>query len=182
MCLYQHIINIIVCIVLSKSASCTHVSALLHALSALHAPSAFEPPMQEVDSDVESLPCTSQPCRWKPPKKRKESILCLADATFVKNDYAKPHKKIRQVEDFDPWPDSFRGTASQSLPELLQKLKGEQLCVSLLFDSQFQSDVISDELSSPSSHNIPGTSTLNDTISQFKETLKVRRVRWFFIG
>ena len=136
MYLYQHIINIIVCIVLSKSASCTHVSALLHALSALHAPSAFEPPMQEVDSDDESLPCTSQPCRWKAPKKRKESTLCLADATSVKHDYAKPHKKkIRQVEDFDPRPDSFRGTASQSVPELLQKLKREQLCVSLLFDS-----------------------------------------------
>ena len=75
------------------------------------------------------------------------------------------------VEDFDPRPDSFRGTVSQSLPELLQKLKGEQLCVSLLFDSQFQSDdVISDELSSPSSHSIPGMATLKDTISQFKET------------
>ena len=92
MYLYQHIINNIVCIVLSKSASCTPVSALLQSLSALHSPSAFEPPMQEVDSDDESLPCTSQPCRWKSLKKRKENTLCLADATFVKNDYAKLHK------------------------------------------------------------------------------------------
>ena len=95
MYLYKHIINNIVCIVLCKSVSCTHVSALLHALSVLHAPSAFEPPMQEVDSDDESLPCTSQPCCWKPPKKCKESTLCLAEnsSTFVKHDYAKPHKK-----------------------------------------------------------------------------------------
>ena len=87
-----------------KSASCTHVSALLHALSALHAPSAFEPSIQRVDSDdeEESLPCTSQPCRWKPPKKRKESTLRLSDAEFVKHDYAKPvKKKIKQVENFD---------------------------------------------------------------------------------
>ena len=91
--------------------------------------------MQEVDSGDESLHCTSQPYHWKLPKKRKESTLCLADATFVKHDYAKPHKKkIRQVQHFDPWPDSFRRTASQSLPQLLEKLKGKQLCVSLLFD------------------------------------------------
>ena len=64
--------------------------------------------MEEVDSGGESLPCTSLLCRWKPPKERKESTLRLADATLVKHDYAKPHKrKVRQVEDFDPWPDSF---------------------------------------------------------------------------
>ncbi len=107
--------------------------------------------MEEVDSDGESLPCTFLPCRWKPPKKRTESVLRLADATFVKHDYAKPHKKVRQVEDFDPWLDSFQGMASQEIPELLQKLKGEQLYVSLLFDSQFQSDEMhSDDI------NIPG--------------------------
>ena len=147
------------------------MSALLHALSALHAPSAFEPSIQRVDSDdEESLPCTSQPCRWKPPKKRKESVLRLSDATFVKHDYAKSEKKkIKQVEDFDPQPDSFRGTASQGLPELLKKVKGEQLCVSLLFDPQFQAE----EVTSPSSHNIPDMSNLKDTILNFKETLSI---------
>ena len=152
-----------------KSASCTHVSALLHALSALHAPSAFEPSMQNVDSDdEESLPCTSQPGRWKPPKKRKESTLPLSDAAFVKHDYAKAEKrKILRVEDFDPRPESFRGTASHGLPELLQKLKGEQLCVSLLFDSHYGSEVSS----SPSSHSIPHVSSLKDTIKKFKTHL-----------
>ena len=138
------------------------MSALLHPLSAFHAPSAFEPSIQRVDSDdEESLPCTSQPCHWKPPQKCKESVLRLSDATFVKHDYAKPEKKkIKQVEDFDPRPDSFQGTASKGLPELLQKVKGEQLCVSLLFDPQFQAE----EVSSPSSHNIPDMTNLKDTI------------------
>ncbi len=79
----------------------------------------------------------------------------------MKHDYAKPHKKkVEQVEDFDPWPDCFRGMASQEIPELLLKLKGEQLCVSLLFDSQFHSDDLhSDDI------NIPGPSTLEDTIT-----------------
>ena len=156
-----------------KSASCTHVSALLHALSALHAPSAFEPSIQRVDSDdeEESLPCTSQPCRWKPPKKRKESTLRLSDAEFVKHDYAKPvKKKIKQVENFDPRPESFRGTAKQGLPELLQKLKGEQLGVSLLLDSQYQ---VEDVLDTPTSQNIPDVSKLKETILSFKETLQI---------
>ncbi len=40
--------------------------------------------------------------------------------------------------------------------------------MSLLFDSQFQSDDLhSDDI------NIPGPSTLEDTITQFKETLKI---------
>ena len=57
-------------------------------------------------------------------------------------------------------------------------MKGEQLCVSLLFDSQFEKDdVISDELSSPSSHSFPGMSTLKDTVSQFKETLNITSER-----
>ena len=131
--------------------------------------------MQNVDSDdKESLPCTSQPCRWKPPKKRKESTLPLSDAAFVKHDYAKAEKrKILRVEDFDPRPESFRGTASQGLPELLQKLKGEQLCVSLLFDSQYGSEVSS----SPSSHSIPHVSSLKDTIKKFKDTLNVTSER-----
>lgn len=128
--------------------------------------------MQRTDvDDEESLPCTSQPCRWKPPKKRKESTLRLSDAAFVKHDYAKPDKKkIKHVEDFDPRPESFRGTASHGLPELLQKLKGEQLCVSLLFDSQFKSEEV---LSTPTSHRIPDLSKLKDTILKFKETLQV---------
>ena len=104
------------------------------------------------------------------PQKRKKSVLRLSDATFVKHDYAKPEKKkIKQVEDFDPQPDSFRGSASQGLPELLQKVKGEQLCVSLLFDPQFQAE----EVTSPSSHNIPDMSNLKDTILNFKETLSI---------
>ena len=61
------------------------------------------------------------------------------------------------------------GTASQGLPELLQKVKGEQLCVSLLFDPQFQAE----EVSSPSSHNIPDVSNLKDTILNFKEALSI---------
>ena len=68
------------------------------------------------DEDETSIPCTSKPCQWKPPKKRKESNLRLSDATFEKHDYAKPVKrKVRKVEDFDPRPESFINQASKTL-------------------------------------------------------------------
>ena len=98
-----------------KSASCTHISAVLHALTALK-PSSFDlspnlPPAECNDDDLE-VPVTSLPCQWKPPKKRKESTLQIADAIFEKHDYEKPVKlKVMSLKDFDPRPPQFRGTA-----------------------------------------------------------------------
>ena len=94
----------------------------------------------------------------------------LSDATFEKHDYAKPVKrKVRKVEDFDPRPESFRGSASIRLPKLLSQLKGEQFCVSLLFDPQYQY-VQSHE---PSAHSIPEVPQIKETVSAFKKTLEV---------
>ena len=58
-----------------KSASCTHISALLHALAAM-TPVAFPAASSTVadDEDANSVPL---PCRWKPPRKQKESNLML---------------------------------------------------------------------------------------------------------
>ena len=54
-----------------KSATCAHVSGLLHALVSL-APAQFQATPSTTD-DVESpLPITSYTCNWKVPKKRKE--------------------------------------------------------------------------------------------------------------
>jgi len=67
-----------------KSASCTHISALLHALVSLTA-SQFQLrptglPEVLLDADNGTVPVTSQACRWKQPRKRKESITPLAEA------------------------------------------------------------------------------------------------------
>ena len=104
-----------------QSEICTHISALLHALSALNTTSALRPSLQLThDKEEEAIPCTSQSCQWKLPRKCKESILRLSDAMFEKHNYAKPVKrKICKVEYFDQRPDSFHGTASSRLPELL---------------------------------------------------------------
>ena len=149
------------------------MSALLHALSALYT-STFKPGVtaatSDDDEDEAAVPCTSQPCVWKQPKKRKESNLRLSDASFEKHEYAKPVKrKIRPVEDFDPRPESFRNLAQSRVPDLLQKVKGEQLCISLLFDPQFQCEASHQ----PSDHNVPNLSQLKETISAFKKTLEL---------
>ena len=99
--------------------------------------------------------------------------LCLK--LFFKNMITlKPVKRsIKPVEDFDPRPPEFRGTASSRLPDLLQKVKGEQLCVSLLLDSsccQWENSTIPAQTSSPS---LPDTASLLDTVAGFKSSLKI---------
>ena len=103
-----------------ESRSCTHVSALLHSLASLDVKHLVGPTTGDGShSSEDELPCTSQPCKWKKPKQRKESTILIEKAEFVKHDYAKPmKKKVRHRDDFDPRPLVFRGTASSRLPEL----------------------------------------------------------------
>lgn len=161
------------------SASCTHVSALLHALCALNNTHTFKPPSASVDdnasvdgnaSEDESTPCTSQLCRWKAPTKRKESTLRMSDANFQKHEYSKPVKrKIQSMEDFDPRPDSFKGSTQSRLPKLLKQLKGEQLCISLLLDPEYQVK----PSQQPSAHHVPDALQLKETIAAFKSSLEL---------
>ena len=99
----------------------------------------------------------------------------MSEAVFEKHDYRKPMKrKTKPLEDFDPRPPEFRGNASMLLPDLLKKVKGEQLCVSLLLDPSFcHWDDTPATTPQPSSHNIPDSVDLQATISAFKESLNV---------
>ena len=164
-----------------RSASCTHVSALLHALDKLH-PTPFQlnpniRPLQE-DSDTDETPCTSLPCQWKPPKKRKESSLEMSKAKIQKHDYAKPNKReVKMIEDFDPRPLEYRGTAASRLPQLLDTLKGEKLCISLLFDETYQRTVSETISQQPTSHHLPDSAELMKAIEAFKQSLVVTEER-----
>ena len=100
-----------------KSASCTHVSALLHALVAV-TPTQFPDHSSGVDDPeaTEVLPVTSYACQWKPPRKRKESNLKISEARFEKHVYGKLKKKgLSSMEEFDPRPPEYRGTANAEL-------------------------------------------------------------------
>ena len=126
----------------------------------------------------DNLPVTSYSCQWKAPRKRKESNLPIAEATFEKHMYGKQRKRSFQaIEDFDPRPAEYRGTASQNLPSLLHKIRGEQLCISLLLDPTFRhSDDDKHTSGSQCSQLTPRLPDVNDlkaTILAFKATLRV---------
>ena len=81
--------------------------------------------------------------------------------------------KIKPVEDFDPRPPEYRGAVTSHLQDLLEKLRGEQLCVSFLFDPKCQhwdNDLSPAQLSS---HSSPDATGLKCTIAAFKSSLRV---------
>ena len=115
------------------------MSGLLHALvsmseSELHI---FKRPTAASTSlEEEVLPVTSYACKWNVPKKRKVSTLRMSEATFKKHVYGKETKRhLQPLEEFDPRPVELRGTANERLPELLEKLRGKGLGISLSLDS-----------------------------------------------
>ena len=108
---------------LQKFSQCTHISALFNALVLITAPQfSLDPANSGQCVKEEALPVTSLPCLWKPPKKSEESTMQMSEATFTKHTYDKTKKrKLKRLEDFDPRPLEFRGTAANHLPALLQK-------------------------------------------------------------
>lgn len=78
---------------------------------------------------------------------------------------------MKLLEDFDPRPPEYRGDANTRLPDFLDAMRGEQLCISLLFDCKFRRTT--EESILPSSHNIPTNDNLKDTITAFKKSLDV---------
>ena len=158
-----------------KSATCTHVSALLHALVAM-TPTHLKPGRSRYDVD-EDLPVTSYPCQWKEPCKRKQSNLNISDAKVEKHMYGKQRKlNLSPLEEFDPRPHKYRGTAPSQLTDFLGKVRGKGLGVSLLFDSSTQ-HWTADEPDEPSldggSPNLPPHHDLRYTIEEFKKSLHV---------
>lgn len=158
------------------SASCTHILAVLHALVAMTPTEFLQQPSGDPScDDHERLPATSYPCQWKQPKRRKESNLRMGEAVFEKHVLGRERKrKLVPVEDFDPRPLKYRGTAKERIPALLDEIRGEGLCISLLLDPKLRhwdnSLIATPSTSAPS---LPGKSSLKDTIAAFKDSLKL---------
>ena len=154
-----------------KSASCTHVSAVLHALVAVtsngqlqYTPNSTLPEMED-----ESMPVTSKLCEWKIPHKRKESNQSMSTAVFIQHDYQKSNKRrVSLTEDFDPRPVQFRGNAKSLLTDLPEQVHGESLGISLLFDPRYCNNLSVPISSKP---DIPCTSQLQYSVAEFKASL-----------
>ena len=149
------------------------MSALLHALVSLTTPEFQVQPTdlpQLQSNEDDAVPVTSRLCQWKPPRKRKESTMAMAEAPFVKHVYGRERKRTLQaLEDFDPRPVTFRGTACDRLPSLLEKIRGEHLCVSLLFDEHYRHW----DSSTPSESDpvLPDVRALRETVEALKTSL-----------
>ena len=173
------------------SASCTHVSVVLHALVAMTAKNFQVSPVSSAtlpaDEEDEVMPVTSYLCQWKVPSKRKESILPMSAAVVEKHDYRKQKKRrVGITEDFDPRPLEYRGTAQSNLPALLDSVLDESLGVSVPFDPSYCHQTL--PVNSP---DVPATSAIKATVSVFKESLKMPAenntrgqrdsLLWFFV-
>ena len=112
------------------SASCVHVSALLHAVVAL------TPNVDACDDHDDDLSVTSLPCKWKVPQKCKHQALQVSKAHFDKLEYGQFSKYCMQsLDSYDPRPDEFRNTSAERLPQLLADVKDKGLSISLLLNS-----------------------------------------------
>ena len=130
--------------------------------------------------EEEVLPVTSYLCQWKVPKSRKDSTTPMSEAVFVKHQYSKPKKrKIQSVEEFDPRPPEFQGTASKRMPEpFLEEIRGDNLCVSLLCDRKCRHwDADKQDLNQPSGHSIPADADLKTTMSAFKDSMNISEAK-----
>ena len=176
-CVYFRFDRLLIVFIHRKSASCTHVSALMHALVAM-TQSEFKlqqvVPMSRAEDEEEALPITSYPCQWKPPKKRKESNMQMSEAVFQKHDYSSLKKrKVRLVEDFDPRPECYKGTAGNNFPALLDTVRGQAICISLLFDPQSCHWTNDNPMPSTAIPHQPSISSLKATITAFKDSLQI---------
>ena len=98
-----------------QSASCIHVSALLHLLVAMTTKNCQVcselSTSALVDGNIASL--TSVLSSWNVLRSRKESTLQMSEAVFEKRVYQRPNKRRRkQIGDFDPRPEGYRGNAT----------------------------------------------------------------------
>ena len=84
-------------------------------------------------------------------------------------------RQLEPLEDVDPYPDKFKATAKNSLTALLNDLRGEELRISLLLDSNFcpNDDTTLSSSSVSTSSTPPGIEKLKKSVSAFKENLSI---------
>ena len=164
-----------------ESASCTHVSGLLHALVAMSPPEIDRVPCHSTVSDGDSesqepLPVTSFACQWKPPRRRKESTAKIADVTFQKHVYGRTLKHtLKPLSKFDPRPVEHRGTAPDLLQKFITAVKGKGLGVSALFDKDMRVWTHDENAAVRTSvePHLPSRNELIERVTAFKESLRL---------
>ena len=74
-------------------------------------------------------------------------------------------RQIPLLEDFDPRPPEYSGSL---VPDLLKKVKGDHLGISVLLDAEYI-----EEVKEPSSYNLPNINALKLSVEAFKKSLEI---------
>ena len=92
-----------------KSTTCTHVLGLFHTLVSL-VPAQFQATPSTTDDIELPLPITLYTCKWKVPRKRKESNMKMSDG-LLKNIciVTNEKKNFDLLEGFNPHPSDCKG-------------------------------------------------------------------------
>ena len=148
------------------------MSALLHALASLtagHQQTVGSSAVQ-FEEEEEAVPITSLLCQWNAPRKRKESAMPISKTTFQKHVYGRQQKhELKPIDDFDPRPLELRGKATELLSDFLDKVRGQGLGVSLLFDQQCR--CWSSTMEEPLTPKLPTKEELRERVEEFKKSL-----------
>ena len=81
---------------------------------------------------------------------------------------------MKTLEEFDPRPEKYRGTAKENLKPLLESVHDQGLCISLLLDPKtrcWNEGVTS--LPSTSTPQLPSISSLQRAVTEFLKSLEV---------
>ena len=128
------------------------------------------------------LPITSFACQWKAPRKRKESNKPVSDVVFQKDVYGRVMRKhtLKPIEDFDSRPVEERKKATDRLPELLDKLRGKGLSISLTLDSQtrcWSESEIANLTRKSLPPQLPTKTQLKERVLEFKKSLQLPQAK-----
>ena len=125
-----------------------------------------------LEENQTSISCTSLPCKWVVPKTRKESTQQISTAVFKKHEHDKPVKRqIPLLEDFDPRPPEYHGNAQSFVPDLLKKVKGDHLGISVLLDPEYIEEL--EKVRQPSTYHLPDDNVSKLSVEAFKRSLEV---------
>jgi len=75
------------------------------------------------------------------------------------------------MEDFDPRSEEYQGTAKNYIPNLLKKVKGNHLGVSLLLDEGYVDQ--GSQMLESSTFDLPDVAALKRTVEAFKKSLEI---------
>jgi hypothetical protein len=130
--------------------------------------------MIQVFQEEAVQPVTSLLCQWNAPRKRKESNMQICNTNFQKHVYGRKRKHaVKPLTDFDPRPEELRGNSKEQLTAYLDKVWGQGIGVSLLFDEHTRCWSVADENTAQDSltPKLPTKKELQERVAAFKTSL-----------